>query len=102
MRKAGEEDREPLATVAVRVAPRAAKDEVDGYRGGALRVRLTAPPVEDRANEALVRFLARSLDVPRACVEIAVGSRSRIKLIRVRGIGRDEVFRRLGLQEPAD
>jgi uncharacterized protein YggU (UPF0235/DUF167 family) len=63
---------------------------------------LTAPPLENRANEALVRFLARALGVPRSRVMLVTGSRSRNKVVRVSGIGRNEFFRRLGLQEPAD
>lgn len=102
MKRGGEGDRGPLATVAVRVAPRAARDELAGWRDGALRVRLTAPPVDDRANEALVRLLARALDVPRSRVELAAGGRGRNKIVRVRGMRTDELFRRLGLQEPAD
>lgn len=95
-------DSEPVATVALRVVPRGARNAVEGYRDGALRVRLTAPPVEDRANEALLVFLARALDVPRARIALAAGSRSRNKIVRVSGMSRGEFFRRLGLQEPAD
>ncbi len=93
---------EPVASVSVRVVPRGARDGIEGYRDGALRVRLTAPPVEDKANEALVRFLARALDVARSRVTLAAGSRSRNKVVRVTGIGRAEFFRRLGLEDPSD
>ncbi len=88
----------PSATVTVRVQPRSSRDEVGELAEGVLRIRLTAPPVENRANEALVRFLAGALDVPRACVEIVAGDRGRNKIVRVRGITPAELFARLGLK----
>lgn len=94
--------REPVGTLAVRVVPRAAREELAGFRDGILRVRLAAPPLEDRANEALVRFLARLLDVPRRCVELAAGTRSRDKIVRVHGLGDGEIRDRLGLQQAPD
>jgi uncharacterized protein (TIGR00251 family) len=69
----------------VRVQPRASRDTIDGFREGALRVRLTAPPVEGEANEALVRFLAARLNLPRSAVRILSGHRSRTKRVAVRG-----------------
>lgn len=67
-----------------------------------MRVRLTAPPLENRANDALVRFLAEALGVPRGSVEIVAGDRGRNKAVRVRGIAPAELYARLGLKEPAD
>lgn len=93
---------EPSATVTVRVQPRSARDGVAGLFDGILRVRLTAPPVENRANEALVRFFAAALGVPRGCVEIVAGDRGRNKIVRVRGIGAADLYDRLGLEKPAD
>ncbi len=81
----------------VRVQPRASRDGVAGLSEGVLRVRLTAPPLENRANEALVRFLAGVLDVPRASVEIVAGDRGRNKIVRVRGITPAELYGRLGI-----
>ena len=94
----------PAATVTVRVQPRSSRNEVSGLSGGVLRIRLTAPAVENRANEALVRFLAEALDVPRARVEIVAGDRGRNKIVRVLGIAPREVCARLGIasEEPAD
>jgi uncharacterized protein len=94
-----EDGREPpvSATLAVAVVTRASRDGVAGCEGGIVRIRLTAPPVEDRANEALVRFLAERLDVSRAAVTLAAGGRSRRKIVRIRGLSRNEVIRRLGL-----
>jgi uncharacterized protein len=70
---------------AVRVQPRASRESIDGVRGGALRIRLTAPPVEGEANEALVRFLAARLHLPKSAVRILSGERGRLKRIAVRG-----------------
>ncbi|NNG47026.1 MAG: DUF167 domain-containing protein, partial [Deltaproteobacteria bacterium] len=64
------------------------------------RIRLTAPPLENRANEALVRFLAAALGVSRSRVEIAAGRRGRKKIVRVAGMSRDDIFRRLKLETP--
>ncbi|MBF8258715.1 MAG: hypothetical protein HW377_1089 [Actinobacteria bacterium] len=84
-------------TLSVRVIPRSSRNEVAGFSEGTVRIRLTAPPVENRANEALVRFLSRVLDVPRGRVEIVAGGTGRRKIVRVAGAAREDVFRRLGL-----
>ena len=76
----------------VRVQPRASKDEIAGEMGGALKVRLRAPAVEDRANEALVEFLAQLLKTPRAAVRILSGERSRTKRIEIRGVTRQQIL----------
>jgi len=87
-------------TVTVHVLPRASREEVAGLFGDAVRVRLTAPPLDNRANEALVRFLAAALGVPRPRVEIIAGRRGRKKIVRVTGMSRDDIFRRLKLETP--
>ncbi len=79
----------------VRVVPRAKRDEIAGERSGAVCVRLTAPPVEGAANQALVRFVARWLGVPQAAVALATGERSRLKVICVRGTSPESVIGRL-------
>ncbi len=73
-------------TFAVKVLPRASRDAFAGVEGDSVRVRLNAPPVEGRANDALVRFIARELGVRRADVEILRGETARHKLVRVRGV----------------
>ena len=83
------------ATFAVRVQPRARKNAVVGEIGDALKIALTAPPVEGRANEACIEFLAEFLKVPRASVTIAAGQSSRNKVVRVRGLTAAEVAERL-------
>jgi uncharacterized protein (TIGR00251 family) len=76
----------------VRVQPRASQNKIDGEWQGALRVRLTVPPVEGRANEALRRFLAAHLNVPVGAVRIASGERSRLKRVEVQGVRAEQVF----------
>jgi uncharacterized protein (TIGR00251 family) len=76
---------------AVRVQPRARKDEIAGEVGGVLKVRLRAPALEGRANEALVEFLAGVLNRSRAAVRILSGERSRMKRVEVRGVTEAEV-----------
>ncbi len=70
----------------VKVHPRAKKNALTGEVGEALKLTLTAPPVEGRANEACIAFLADVLNVPRSSVTIAAGENSRNKIIRVRGL----------------
>lgn len=71
---------------AVRVQPRASRNAVEGEWQGALKVRLTAPPVDDKANAALCVFLAEQLNIPRSAVRILAGERSRNKRVAVRGV----------------
>ena len=76
----------------VRVQPRASKDEVAGVMNGALKVRLRAPALEDRANEALCEYLAELLKTPKAAVRILSGHRSRSKRVEVRGVTEQQVL----------
>jgi uncharacterized protein (TIGR00251 family) len=85
------QERESAVILLVRVQPRAGKDEIAGEMGGALRVRLRAPAVEDRANEALVEFLAELLKTPKSAVRILSGDRSRTKRIEIRGVTRQQI-----------
>lgn len=78
------------------VKPRAGHNQVIGLREGALHVALNAPPVEGRANEALVRFLSEVLEVRQSQVEIVSGERSRHKVVRIAGLAPEELRRRLG------
>jgi uncharacterized protein len=82
-------------TFAVKVHPRARKNAVTGEVGDALKVALTAPPVDGKANEACIDFLAKLLKVPRSSVTIASGHSSRNKVIRIAGLSAEEVRRRL-------
>lgn len=82
-------------TLAVRVQPRSSREAVEGTREGALRVALTAPPVEGEANAALVALLARALGVSRRDVALVAGASGRSKRVRVAGLSADEVRARL-------
>jgi len=80
------QERDGSVIFSVRVQPRASKDEIAGEMGGALKVRLQAPAVEDRANEALIAFLAQLLKTPKSAVRILSGERSRTKRVEIRGV----------------
>ena len=83
------------ATFAIKVQPRARKNAITGEIGEALKIALTAPPVEGKANQACVDFLAEFLNVPRGSVTIVGGQTSRNKLIRVAGCTAAQVEERL-------
>ncbi len=85
------------ATVSVRVVPRSSKEGVAGFEGGVVKIRLNAPPVEGKANDALVRFLAKAVGVPRSRVTLVTGERGRSKIVRVAGVTREELMAALGL-----
>src|SRR6266849_9823417 len=86
------QERDGAVIFAVRVQPRASKDEIAGEMGGALKVRLRAPAVEDRANEALVEFLADLLKRPKSAVRILSGERSRTKRVEIHGVTREQIL----------
>jgi uncharacterized protein len=83
------------ATIAVRVQPQAAREAIVGWEAGTLRVRVTAPPQEGRANDAVAALLARALGVRASAVSVVRGARSRDKIVRVDGLTRPEVEARL-------
>jgi uncharacterized protein (TIGR00251 family) len=78
--------------LSVRVQPRASKDEIAGVMDGALKVRLRAPALEDRANEALCVYLAELLKTTKAAVRILSGHHSRSKRVEVRGVTEQQVL----------
>ncbi len=80
---------------AVRVIPGASKNEVAGIQDGALKVKLTAPPVEGKANRACIDYLAGLIGLRRSAVAITSGEKSRKKTVTVDGIGRRELEARL-------
>ena len=85
------------ALFAVKVHPRAKKSAITGELGDALKVSLTAPPIDGKANEACIEFFARLLEVPRSSVTIASGHTSRQKVIRVTGLSAEEVRKHIGI-----
>jgi len=83
-------------TFAVKVHPRAKKNAITGEVGDALKLALTAPPVDGKANEACIDFFAKLLNLPRSSVTIAAGQASRNKVIRVAGLTAQQVRDHLG------
>lgn len=82
-------------TIDVRVIPRARRTESSGERDGAFVIRLAAPPVDGAANDALVEFLADTLNVPRRAVRIVSGERGRRKRVEIEGVTAADVAKRL-------
>lgn len=87
------DERRGTVRFAVRVQPRASRSEMCGTHGGALKVRLQAPPVDGAANESLVELVAEMLGVPRRHVRIVAGATSRSKVVEVEGVDRARVER---------
>ncbi|HEY6271542.1 MAG TPA: DUF167 domain-containing protein [Terriglobales bacterium] len=82
-------------TFAVKVQPRARKNTITGVVGDALKLSLTAPPIEGRANEAVIRFFADLFEIPRSSVTIASGATSQRKVLRITGLSKPAVEERL-------
>jgi uncharacterized protein len=78
-------------TLAVRVHPGARKNSVTGVHADAVKIALTAPPVDGKANEALIAFLAETLHLPRARISLVAGATSRAKTVRITGKSAAEV-----------
>ena len=88
-------ERDGDLTFAVRVSPRASRDAIEGEHAGALKVRVTAPPVEDRANLAVRRLLAERLNVPISAVRIIAGEKNRNKRVAIAGVSREKFLERV-------
>jgi uncharacterized protein (TIGR00251 family) len=86
-------------TLSVRIQPRASKNEVVLMENGGVKIRLTAPPVDGAANEALVKFLSRLFSVAKSQVEIVSGHTSREKTLRISGIIAEDAERLLRNKE---
>jgi len=84
-----------LATLHVRIIPRAGRTAIAGWRGDALLVRLAAAPVAGAANEALIQLLSETLDLPRRNVTIAAGHKTRDKRVEIEGLDDAQVAARL-------
>jgi uncharacterized protein (TIGR00251 family) len=83
------------ACLQVLLQPRSSRNEICGLLGQVLKVRVTSPPVDDRANEQLVAFLAETVGLPRRDVAIVRGHRSRRKTVGFKGLAPEELARRL-------
>jgi uncharacterized protein (TIGR00251 family) len=87
---------EPQAVLlAIKVQPRASSNEIGPQLGNELRVKVTAPPVDAAANDALIRLLAHTLDCPRNRIELVRGHTSKHKTIRVIGVRAEDIVARL-------
>jgi uncharacterized protein len=82
-----------VITLEVKVTPRASRDEILGMRDGVLAVRVTAAPVDDAANKAVAKLIAKRAGVPRSRIRIARGARGRRKRIEIEGAGPEELKR---------
>lgn len=85
------------AVLDVRVIPRSPRTRVDGRRGGAVLIRLAAPPVDGAANDALLRYLAEALGVPRRSVRLLAGETARDKKVAISGLDVSAVLAALGV-----
>jgi uncharacterized protein (TIGR00251 family) len=83
------------ARMAVRLQPRASKSEVTGERNGEVTIRVNAPPVDDKANAALIKLVAGRLAIPKSRVRIVRGGKSRSKLLEIEGLTEKEARARL-------
>lgn len=84
-----------MARLTIKVHPRAKRSAVTGRLGDAWKVALAAPPVDGKANDECIRFLAELAKVPRARVRIVSGLTSRLKVVEIEGISQDELERLL-------
>ncbi len=82
-----------ILTLSLHIQPGAKKTEIAGLHGDALKIRLAAPPVDGKANECLIAYLAKELEVPRAQVELASGASSRRKRLRINGASAEAIAR---------
>lgn len=87
----------PSGDLSVRLTPRARRNAIIGEQDGAIRISVTAPPVDDKANKALCKLIAKSAGVANSHVTIVKGKKSRDKVVRVDGLTAEEVRRRLSL-----
>ncbi|HSV16665.1 MAG TPA: DUF167 domain-containing protein [Tepidisphaeraceae bacterium] len=83
-------------TLPVRVHPGAKRNAVTGTHDGAMKISLTTPPTDGRANEALIAFVAERLNLPRSRIALVSGQTSRSKVLRITGLNAAEVESRLG------
>ena len=81
--------------IKVKILPKSSKNQIVGREGDLFKVKVVAPPIEGKANKALVDLLARKLRVPKGAIEIISGKSSKLKLIRIDGLSREDVDRAL-------
>jgi len=89
----------PGVTISVRIQPRSSKNSITRMEDGSLKIRLTAPPVDGAANEALIGYLAKALAVSKSSVEIVSGHTAREKRIRIIGVSEEDINRLLNIKD---
>jgi uncharacterized protein (TIGR00251 family) len=87
---------ESTTTIKVRVQPRSSRNQIEGFVGDTLRLRVSAPPEDGKANQAVIALLAIGLDVAKSSVRIVRGHSSRDKFVSVDALGLEDIKRRLG------
>ncbi len=87
------------ARIRVRLTPRSASNEITGWRDGLLLARVTAPPIDGKANAALERLVAKALGVRKSAVSVVSGARGREKTVAIEGYSQDEVHDLLGRED---
>jgi uncharacterized protein (TIGR00251 family) len=87
---------ENAVEVSLHVLPRARCNEICGLHNGALKIKITAPPVDDAANQALIKYFGALLSIPRSRLKIVCGEKSRDKTLRIDGLSRHDLLRHLG------
>jgi uncharacterized protein (TIGR00251 family) len=83
--------------IRIRAVPRASKNEIQGIYDGALKIRLTTPPVDGKANQALIKFLSKTLKISKAQIELAQGETSRHKTVHISGLTKPQLLERVPL-----
>jgi hypothetical protein len=86
-------------TIAVRIQPRASKNGIMRMEDGSLKIRLTAPPVDGAANEALIAYLSEALAISKSSIEIVSGHTAREKRIRICGVNKEDIDRLLNVND---
>lgn len=89
----------PDAIIEVKLQPRASKNEIIGFKGNVLYIRVTAAPVEGEANSALLRLLSDKLDVAKSSIIIIKGLKARYKIVKIQGISHGEIKKKLEQKE---
>lgn len=77
--------------IKVKVLPRSSRDQILGMEDGVLRVKVTTPPVEGKANNSLISLLSKGLDIPKSHIAIISGKGSRVKLVRFHGMSLEDI-----------
>jgi len=80
--------------VRLRIIPRASKNEIQGVHDGALKVRLTSPPIDGKANQALIKFMSKTLSISKTQIELIQGQAGRLKIVRITGISKRVLIRK--------